>query len=88
MDSGCLSGQTRKQVYVDSLLQGIEKASDKERVLLYQTLLDPINNPHRSYLINLRSIDKVAQDDVFVNGNCLPISKKYREGFYKKIATF
>lgn len=41
---------------------------------------------HRSYLINLRSIDKVAQDDVFVSGKCLPISKKYREGFYKKIA--
>lgn len=48
----------------------------------------PFCRIHRSYLINLRSIDKVAQDDVFVGGKCLPISKKYREGFYKKIATF
>lgn len=48
----------------------------------------PFCRIHRSYLINLRSIDKVAQDDVFVSGQCLPISKKYREGFYKRIATF
>jgi len=48
----------------------------------------PFCRIHRSYLINLLSIDKVAQDDVFVSGQCLPISKKYREGFYKRIATF
>ena len=48
----------------------------------------PFYRIHRSYLINLKCIDKVAQDDVYVGGKCLPLSKKYREGFYKKIATF
>lgn len=43
---------------------------------------------HRSYLINLRCIEKVAQYDVYLGGRPLPISRKYREDFLSKITTF
>ncbi|MFK7937123.1 MAG: LytR/AlgR family response regulator transcription factor [Saprospiraceae bacterium] len=43
---------------------------------------------HRSYLINLRCIQKVAQYDVYLGGKPLPISRKYREDFLSKITTF
>ena len=50
-----LSGETRKQIYLDSLFQEIEQASDKEKVLLYITLLEPINNP-------LPNREKISKD--------------------------
>ena len=48
----------------------------------------PFYRIHRSYLVNLQNIDKVSRDDVYIGEHCLPLSKKYREGFYKRIATF
>ena len=49
-------GQTRKQIYADSLSREIGKATEEEKVLLYLSLLDPINNP----LSNREQISKAA----------------------------
>ena len=43
---------------------------------------------HRSYIINLRHIDRIAQDHLLVNDNKIPIGKAYREELNKRIRAF
>ncbi|MEO0341752.1 MAG: LytTR family DNA-binding domain-containing protein [Bacteroidota bacterium] len=40
---------------------------------------------HRSYIINPKQIDRVFGNQVYINGQTLPIGKVYREGFFKRI---
>ena len=47
----------------------------------------PFYRIHRSYLINLKRIDKVTKDEVHLGEHCLPISKKHKDGLYKIIST-
>lgn len=43
---------------------------------------------HRSYLINLKHIDKIFQDDVYLKQHRVPISRKYKEDLFDRITTF
>jgi DNA-binding LytR/AlgR family response regulator len=43
---------------------------------------------HRSYLINIRHIDKIFQDDVYLKQHRVPISRKYKDDLFDKITTF
>jgi len=39
---------------------------------------------HRSYLVNLRHIDKIFQDDVYLQQHRIPISRKYKDDLFDK----
>ena len=40
---------------------------------------------HRSYLVNLRQIDAIAEGHVVIGGRAIPIGKSYREAFVERV---
>ena len=40
---------------------------------------------HNSFIVNRDHIEKIEQNQVFIAGQSIPISDKYREGFLKEV---
>ncbi|WP_439484284.1 LytR/AlgR family response regulator transcription factor [Cyclobacterium plantarum] len=40
---------------------------------------------HRSFIINMRHIDEVQSNEVLIGEDLYPISRNYREDFFKKL---
>lgn len=43
---------------------------------------------HKSYIVNIKKIDKVSGNQIFINGHVIPIGRLYRKEFLKRIATY
>ena len=43
---------------------------------------------HKTYLVNLRKIDRIEHSVVFVNDQMLPIGKVYRKSFMSRLTVF
>jgi len=40
---------------------------------------------HQSYLINILNIDKIENNQVYIESHQIPISSRYKEGFFKRL---
>lgn len=40
---------------------------------------------HQSYLINILNIDKIENNQVYIGSHQIPISSRYKEGFFKRL---
>ena len=43
---------------------------------------------HKTFLVNLRKIDRIEHSVVFINGNPLPIGKAYKKSFMERLTVF
>jgi two-component system LytT family response regulator len=82
-------------LYVSGEKEYIRIVTRKENLLVYrrlkemeQQLTDPFIRVHNSYIINMENMDKFADNHVFIGGERIPVSNKYRSHFmaqlYKK----
>ncbi len=77
-------------LYIEGLKNYVQFFCHKERIITLQNMkyLEenlPTNQfirIHRSYIVNLDSIEKVEGHTIYINGQLLPIGQSYREGFY------
>lgn len=46
---------------------------------------DDLTRVHKQYIINLKKIESVSANDVFINGKPIPLGKKYRADFIEKL---
>lgn len=41
---------------------------------------------HKSYIVNIKKIDKVSGNQIFINGKIIPLGRLYRKVFLERIA--
>jgi two-component system, LytTR family, response regulator len=92
------SGKTIIKINMDTVLfiEGLKDyvtihTSDNKHVV-YKRMKEledalPVNfsRVHNSFIVNRNHINKIEQNQVFINGQSIPISDKYRETFLKEV---
>lgn len=76
--------------YIEGLKNYVSIYTSKERIVTYQRLADlqdklpspPFFRIHKSYIISLHHINRIEGNNVSLDGQYLPVSESYREGFY------
>tara|TARA_R110000868_G_scaffold180144_1_gene420693 strand:- start:58 stop:753 length:696 start_codon:yes stop_codon:yes gene_type:complete len=66
--------KTGKWSYIDSLKNWLEKLPNETFIQL-----------HKSYIINLKCIDKISGNLVYIDGKKIPIGRFYKESLLKKL---
>jgi two-component system, LytTR family, response regulator len=92
------SGKTIVKINMDAVLfiEGLKDyvsiyTADNKHVIykrmkeLEDSLPDNFSRVHNSFIVNRDHIKKIEQGQVFINGQAIPISDKYREGFLKEV---
>ncbi len=80
-------------LYIEGLKNYVSIYLKNERIITYSTLKslkenlpkDNFIQTHKSYIIAIKSIDKIDNDSVWINKKELPIGNTYRKLFFEKI---
>lgn len=92
------SGKTIVKINMDTVLfiEGLKDyvtihTADNKHVVykrmkeLAEALPENFSRVHNSFIVNRDQIDKIEQNQVFINGEPIPISDKYRDAFLKEV---
>lgn len=78
----------RNLVYVAGEKEYVRMVTKQENLLVYRRLKEmeqqlryPFIRIHNSYIINIERMDKFADNHVFIEGERIPVSDKYRASF-------
>lgn len=92
------SGKTWKNILVDSILyfegerEYVRVVSAYEEILIYRRLKEieeqlqpPFIRVHHSYIVNMKMLDKVQDNHIYIGSKKIPISDKFRNRFMEII---
>ncbi|TDW96303.1 LytR/AlgR family response regulator transcription factor [Dinghuibacter silviterrae] len=88
------SGKELRRILLDDILyfegekEYVRLVTGKEQMLIYRRLKDiddqlslPFVRVHNSFIINLRQLQKIQDNHVYIGTKQIPISEKYRDAF-------
>jgi two-component system LytT family response regulator len=92
------SGKTWKNLLLDSILyfegekEYVRVVSAYDELLIYRRLKEieeqlqaPFIRVHHSYIVNIKMLDKVQDNHIYIGSKQIPISDKFRNGFMEMI---
>jgi len=92
------SGKTWKNILLDSILyfegekEYVRVVSAVDELLIYRRLKEieeqlqaPFIRVHHSYIVNIKMLDKVQDNHIYIGNKQIPISDKFRSGFMEMI---
>ena len=92
------SGKTWKNILLDSILyfegekEYVRVVSAVDELLIYRRLKEieeqlqpPFIRVHHSYIVNIKMLDKVQDNHIFIGSKQIPISDKFRSRFMEMV---
>lgn len=92
------SGKTWKNIIIESILyfegerEYVRVVSANEELLIYRRLKEieeqlqaPFIRVHHSYIVNIKMLDKVQDNQIYIGSKQIPISDKFRNQFMELI---
>jgi two-component system LytT family response regulator len=92
------SGKTWKNLLLDSILyfegekEYVRVVSAYDELLIYRRLKEieeqlqaPFIRVHHSYIVNIKMLDKVQDNHIYIGSKQIPISDKFRNRFMEMI---
>lgn len=80
-------------LFIEGLKDYVSFHTPQQKHVVYKRMKEledvlPVNfsRIHNSFIVNRDHIDKIEQNQVFINGQPIPISDKYRELFFKEVS--
>jgi DNA-binding LytR/AlgR family response regulator len=75
-------------LYFEGEKEYVRLTTSTEKLLIYRRLKEietqlslPFVRVHNSYIVNIKQLDKIQDNHLFINGKQIPISDKFREHF-------
>lgn len=88
------SGKELRKILLDDILyfegekEYVRLVTPREQILIYRRLKDieeqlslPFVRVHNSYIINIRQLQKIQDNHIYIGSKQIPISEKYKENF-------
>jgi two-component system LytT family response regulator len=92
------SGKTLRKILLDEVLyfegekEYVRLVTGTEELLIYRRLKEieeqlpqPFVRVHNSYIVNIKLLNKIQDNHIYIGSKQIPVSEKFREGFMKVI---